>query len=149
MDFIFLKSFLKQHKITRKQFANDIGIPIGTVNTWFYRKPENIPPDIAVKIASIYQIPLDKLIGGEAASGWFFSQLLNGHTYGIEHGALVVKQPSAEERQKDEILNYFDSLNEKGKSRAIENVRNLTFVPEYKKTDSESEMLDDEGNVIN
>ena len=76
MDFDFLRSYLKQHKITRQQFADDIGVPIGTVNTWFGRPPSKFPVDIAVKIASIYHINLDDLIGGEAASQWFFDTII-------------------------------------------------------------------------
>lgn len=132
MDFDFLRDYLKKHKITRQQFANDIGVPIGTINTWFtrYKKGEQkkFPDDIAVKIATVYQIPLDYLIGGQKAAEYFWSQM-----------GVKTKEKVSKEAQKMLLLSNFDKLNVIGRDKAIDAVELLTRVPEYKRNSNESD----------
>lgn len=66
---------------------------------------------------------------------------------GIEKGSIYhVKQSkdylSLYGSEEDELLKYFDVLNDTGRIKAVEQVRNLTYVPKYIEEDDKTESLD-------
>ncbi len=123
MDYEYLKQYLKDHKITRSQFAESIGVSIYDVNNWFSRKPKRFPVDTAVTISSVYHINLDDLIGGEAASKWLFDSII-GTRIETENEARVVQ--------------ILDTLNDQGAEKFIESGEMIQQIPKYRKDNGEN-----------
>ena len=123
MNYDFLKQYLKDHKITRSQFAESIDVSIYDVNNWFSRKPKKFPVEMAVKIASTYHIMLDDLIGGEAASNWFFDSIIG---------------TKIETEQEARVIQILDSLNDQGAEKFIESGELIQQIPKYRKDNGEN-----------
>lgn len=131
MDFDYLVGYLKQHKITRQQFADEIGVPIGTVNTWFFRRPKKFPAEMAVKIAFLYHIPIEKLIGRLADE-----ETITEINKGINE---VWETTEKYVDRKEKLLSHFDKLNPPGQEKVIDYADTLTKVPEYQARENEGE----------
>ena len=131
MDFDYLVGYLKQHKITRQQFADEIGVPIGTVNTWFFRKPKKIPAEIAVKIAFLYHVPIEKLIGKFADE-----ETIAEINKGIDE---IWESAEKEAIRKEKLISCFEKLNDDGQEKVIDYADTLTKVPEYQAKQEEND----------
>lgn len=136
MDYDFLKDYLKSHKITRAKFAEDIGVSVYVVNNWFSREPPHFPIEKAVKIAAVYHINLDDLIGGKAAADWFFNSMLADQNK---------PQENQEEKNEKKLLYYFRQQNDLGQKQSIHSVELYSKVPEFRK-DYEPEEQDSDSN---
>ena len=156
VDFEYLRQWLKDHKITREQFAQDIGVSIYDVNNWFARKPKRFSLKIAVRIAKAYQIPLEELVKFDDSPDIKITDPPLEKSIVEENGVLILKKPNAtDQSEKDQttrlpeyhiqssftyseyqertLLTHFDKLNNPGRDKAIEAVSLLSRIPDFQK----------------
>ena len=141
MDYEYLRKYLKEHHITRKQFADDMGVSVYTVNNWFGRKPTNFPLAKTLEISRLYRIPLSKL-----EKDWLLTiQTENGETKDyptsenlLDPGESLISCPS----NRTLLLHYFDLLNKAAQEKVGEYAFLLTRIIDNL-ADPEQEVDDD------
>ena len=79
------------------------------------------------------QIPLDELIGGEAASEIFFGLLSGKRPADLPDVSSYEKALSADDQRREALLSHYDLLNDDGQEKAVERVAELAEVPRYQK----------------
>ena len=96
-----------------------------------------------VDIADLLDIPLEDLIGHEAAEK--FREYINRD---IPQKSIMIHRPDLEEKmlanyekfhgqeaqRREALLSHYDRLNDDGQEKAVERVAELAEVPRYQKT---------------
>lgn len=147
MDYDFIDQKLKEMNMSRRQLAIECGIPTGTMSNWFARKTKKVPIDPVMKMAAILNSSWKEILGVDEIDPGVYAQLPTIHEiensesveipYRDEYGNIIqvqtVERVSVPDESSAAIMVHFMALNERGREKAIEAVRILTKVPEYRK----------------
>lgn len=128
-----LDKILAEKGISRRRMALQAGIPESTISAAFRRRSKKFSTENIIKISSALQIPLDELIGGEAASEIFFGLVSGKRPADLPDVSSYDKALSADDQRREALLSHYDRLNDDGQQKAVERVQELTEIPRYRK----------------
>lgn len=127
-----IKQRRKELGLTVDELAERLGKNRATVYRYESNDIENLPTTVLEPLAKVLKVHPAYLIGWQA------------DIYKDEDGALVIEGKSSSKPFKEdisdsapsentEILIYYHMLNDLGQSEAIKRVKELTYLPDYKK----------------
>lgn len=117
-----IRDLRKKHGITQKALADKLGT--SPQNLAQYESGKRHPKiETLQKIADALEIPVSDIIG----TG-FLNIPDDKIDYFAGKGGLVVQDP-----QEVHLNEVFDTLNSKGKNKAIEQIELIAMIPEYQK----------------
>ena len=117
---MFLKIFdklLQENGLNKRQFSIKSGIPYTTIDGFYKKGYENIRLTTLRKIADYFNVSLDYLFLG--------------------------KEPHIDNENLLKIQKYYDILNEKGKEKALEYLKDLSGNPKYKTVSTSEQIKED------
>lgn len=110
-----IKAARKPIGLTQKQLAEKIGVATGTIQQYELNKRQPRMGQLK-KIADVLEVSIAELLGNEKGS--------------LAHYLETGDKESAWRRQMNMA---FDELSEHGQCEAVKRVKELTYIPEYKK----------------
>lgn len=131
-----LRKYRKDAGLTLQEVADYLGVQKPTVQRYESGIVKNIPNDKIEKLAKLFNISTDELYGiveqkptEEDYEKWdseYDAFNLNGQTHFFK--TMQQMMPDVYE-----LLMEYNDLNEEGKKQAVLRVRELGYIPEYKK----------------
>ena len=125
-----LKELLAERGITVKDFAQDIGVPSTTLYSFIKRDSETGKLELIAKICQGLEISINEFLTCELqtfATAEDFFEAWNKDIDAPGETLTIIHKASPENR----LLTEFSKLNERGKEKAIEQVKMVTGIPEY------------------
>ena len=135
-----LKELLKDRGITILEFATITGISKNTLYGITKRDSDNITFENLQKIADALDMTVDEFIGYDTSKN--MEENMKDGFYYVDTGGKVVHIPPERTRRNQSVFaskqekrlnSYRKILNEKGMSKALEQMEILTQIPEYRK----------------
>lgn len=153
-----LKFYMEQKKVDRYQLCEALGFKYSTVSEWLsankYPRMDKIE-----MLAKYFDVNKSDLIEEHSKKRFIKREIITspGRRFHIIRGkkvqyqeeyaitginkagksAMMFPDKIPQVRQSPEILTYYEQLNDLGQQEAIKRVKELTYLPDYKKSDDD------------
>ena len=128
IETIMLKKGLNIAKL-----SNKAGVPYGALYSLIKRNSNSTKTAYIAKIAFALEVEPEILLGYEESEDGVLHKSFKSEKECIEDEYLIREIRSTADLS-NRLTTAFDSMNETGQKKAVENVEDLAKIPEYKKT---------------
>ena len=145
MNYELVDLLLKLKGMSRRQLALACGIAPGTMANWFARQTKNIPFKHIQSIAKVLDKPWYKILGVDSVEEYNGEQIafvripedfINGQdsprNIDDRDGRFLYTQVSTQNANETEILLCFRDINDEGQKKALETVKLIARIPEFR-----------------
>lgn len=147
MNYELVDLLLKLKGMSRRQLALACGIAPGTMANWFARHTKNIPFNHIQSIAKVLDEPWFKILGVECVEEYNGEPIAFMRIPGLEEfkngedvpkniydrdGKFLYTEESTRNANETDILLCFRGLNDEGQKKALETIKLIARIPEYR-----------------
>ena len=130
-----LKKLREEKNISQQELAEVVGTTNKAVSTW--EQGTKVPRQPRIKkLADYFNVSVDYLLGRTEMKMWEnWDEQYDTNTLGQQAHIFEVMQKIMPDVY--ELLMEYNDLNEEGKKQAVLRIKELTYIPEYKKESGE------------
>lgn len=133
-----IKSLRKEKGLTQTELGKLIGVQQSAIRKYEHGDVVNIPYKTIQKMAEIFSVTPEYLLGWYSATNNDLQEWDEKcNTDDIRNQSYILKTMQRIMPDVYELLMEYNDLNEDGKKEAILRVRELGFLPQYKKDENE------------
>lgn len=136
-----IKSLRRQNGMTQTELGNIIGVQQSAIRKYEHGEITNIPSDKIEMIAKTFNVSPAYIMGWEETQPATPDDLERWDRDLNPDGKLAKEVKLIEDVENQwgkltvDMINLFNSLNDKGQKKAIDNVTDLTMIEQYKRND--------------
>lgn len=134
-----IKKVRKKRGLTQKELAEKCGLAIITIRQYETEKREPNSTNI-FKIADALNVPAIVFVDDKYCDEFFEENNLDYQGNDLAYYMKILKEMKVkEQRLTNTLLTYFDLLDDKGKNKVIDYVKDLSLIQSYRKEDDKQE----------